>query len=92
LFCKTNELPSPNVVYMKLVAVKTFTTRAEAEIAKGLLEAHKIPATILADDEGGMAQFPFRPSAEGVRPLVRETDFNKADRLLKNKKSTSRRK
>lgn len=65
-----------------LVVVKTFNTRAEAEIAKGLLEVHNIPATVLADDEGGMAQFPFRPSVEGVRLLVREADFPKAKRIL----------
>lgn len=37
-----------------LVVVKSFQTRLEAEIAKGMLVSHGILAFITADDEGGM--------------------------------------
>lgn len=37
----------------QFVCVKTFRTRAEAELARGSLEAAGIQATVRADDAGG---------------------------------------
>ena len=36
----------------EIIAVKTFLTRTEAEIAKSFLKSHNIDSYILADDEG----------------------------------------
>ncbi len=69
-----------------LVVVKIFNTRIEAEIAKGLLEANKIDSIIQADDEGGMAPFPFKPTSMGIRLLIKQSDLQKAEKLLKARK------
>jgi hypothetical protein len=37
----------------ELKVIKTFNTRFDAEIARGLLEANTIQSVIGADDEGG---------------------------------------
>jgi hypothetical protein len=42
-----------------LVAVKSFPTRLEAEMARVLLEEQGIPALVSADDAGGMRPWPF---------------------------------
>lgn len=66
----------------KLVTVKSFNTRPEAEIAKGLLEANKIKAIITADDEGGLYAFPIKLSGSGVEVKVHEKDLKQARELL----------
>ena len=63
-----------------LVCVKTFSGRLEAEIAKGMLEAHGIKAMVAADDAGG-----FRPELAfsfGVRLLVLEGNAEQALSLI----------
>lgn len=67
---------------MEKVVVKTFNTRLEAEIIKGLLEANGIESIIQADDEGGMAPFPFTPTTAGVKLLININDLPKAKKLL----------
>ena len=67
------------------VVVKTFNTRLEADVSKTLLDANGISSFISADDEGGMAPFPFRPTSKGVQLLVRKESFQKARKLLNNK-------
>lgn len=36
-----------------MARIERFTTRTEAEMARGLLEAHGIAARVVADDAGG---------------------------------------
>jgi hypothetical protein len=65
-----------------LVAVKTFGSRLEAELARGLLESHGIPSFIRADDAGGMRPPPFQFSA-GAQLIVRSIDAIPARRVLR---------
>ena len=62
--------------------VRTYQTRSEAEVAKSLLDANNIFASVTADDEGGMTQFPFQVSPTGVKLMVDKKDFDKASQLL----------
>lgn len=57
----------------------------EAEIAKGFLETYGVESQLQADDEGGMAPFPFKPTTKGVRLLVQEDDFHSAEKLLESR-------
>ena len=66
-----------------MVKVHTFSTRIEADLAKGLLESEGVRATISADDQGGM-----RPSmvlATGVDLYVDSKDLEKAKRILSDR-------
>ncbi len=62
-----------------LQIIKTFNSRFDAEIAKGLLEANNIQAVINADDEGGLYPFTF---IRGVTLSVSEKDGKKAKELI----------
>lgn len=66
-----------------LVCVKVFSSRLEAEFAKGLLETNKVPSLIRADDEGGM--MPSLTGPQGVRLYVSEKDQQKAEKILEGK-------
>lgn len=60
---------------------KTYLTRNEAELDKGILAANKIRSIIIADDEGGMA--PYLLSATGfVKLSVSEKDYKRACGIL----------
>ncbi len=64
----------------RLVPVKTFGSRLEAELAQRLLESVRIPSFVSADDAGGM-----RPPLQltlGVRLIVRAIDAPRARRVL----------
>ena len=67
---------------MKLVSIKTYIHKAEAELAKGLLEKNGIKAMVSVDDCGGM-----RPDllwgTGGAKLLVKEEDVKKALDKLK---------
>ena len=67
----------------KLVCIKTYPNRVEAEIAKGLLKENNIKAMVTADDAGGM-----RPDllwgTGGAKLLVQEKDKEKALFLLED--------
>jgi hypothetical protein len=66
---------------VNLVIVQAFSNEAEAEIAKGALEAAGIDAMIQADSVGGM-----RPhvawAGGGFKILVREEDEESARKIL----------
>jgi hypothetical protein len=66
---------------MKLVVVKSFNSRIEAEIAKGVLEVNGIDSLIAADDEGGLMAYPFT-LIKGVRLQVVERDLDKALEIM----------
>jgi hypothetical protein len=65
----------------KLVVVKTFGSRPEADLAKGALEAAGIDAMIQADTAGGMREH-LAWSGLGFRLLVREDDADAARDVL----------
>lgn len=69
----------------RYVVFKTFTTRVEAEVVKGYLEAHSIKSDVTADDEGGGSPFPFQPSNTGVKLLIQSQDLTLAKKLTQNK-------
>jgi hypothetical protein len=64
------------------VVVQSFGTRAEADIALGILESSGIEAMIQADTAGGMRQH-LAWSGLGFRVLVREEDAAMARDVLK---------
>ena len=64
----------------KLVAVKVFNSRVEAEVAKSFLENYGIKAFIRSDDAGGM--FPQQQYARGVELSVEKSDLREAKKLL----------
>jgi hypothetical protein len=63
----------------RLVVVRTFLNRIDADLAQGALEAAGIDAMVSADDAGGN-----RPGLwlGGVRLLVREEDAQEAGKVL----------
>lgn len=67
----------------KLVTVNVYSSRIEAEIAKGFLEVNKIKSIIFADDAGGMRPFPLA-YVQGVELKVSEKDLKKAKEILLN--------
>jgi hypothetical protein len=63
-----------------LVAVSTFPSTADAQIAKGLLDAAGIEAMIRSDNAGGMY-----PAIGGTDLLVRAEDLERAHETLKRR-------
>jgi hypothetical protein len=64
---------------MALVEAGTYSTRSEAEVVRGLLEAAGVPAFVSSDDAGGA--YPFDLSG-GARVLVDEADAERAAAIL----------
>jgi hypothetical protein len=62
------------------IVLETFTSRAVAEMAAGLLESEGIEAFILADDAGGL--YPMLQFIRGVRLLVAAADEAQAREIL----------
>ena len=60
-----------------LVAVSTFRSTADAQIAKGVLDEAGIDSLIRSDDVGGMY-----PAIGGAELLVRSEDAEKASDVL----------
>ena len=60
-----------------LVAVSTFRSSADAQIAKGVLDEAGIDSFIRSDDVGGMY-----PAIGGAELLVRSQDVDEASRVL----------
>jgi hypothetical protein len=60
-----------------LVVISTFPTIADAQIARGVLEAAGIESRIRSDNAGGMY-----PAMMGAELIVREEDAAKASDLL----------
>jgi hypothetical protein len=65
----------------RLVTIKTYFDRLEAEFAKSLLEAYDVESLIAADDCGGMRPY-LGIGSGGARLLVREEDAERALKLL----------
>jgi putative signal transducing protein len=65
----------------KLVVVNSYSSRIEAELAKGALEAAGIPAMTQADTVGGMREH-IAWSGAGFQVLVREEDAAAAREVL----------
>jgi hypothetical protein len=63
-----------------LVAVATFRSPADAQIAKGILDESGIESMIRADDAGGMY-----PAIGGAELLVRSEDAEKANHALQRR-------
>jgi len=64
----------------KLIAVKIFNSRVEAEVAKNFLENYGIKTFIRSDDAGGM--FPQQQYVKGVELSVEKSDLREAKKLL----------
>jgi hypothetical protein len=64
-----------------IVSVRTFINHIEADLAKSALEAAGIEVAISADDAGGTR--PHLWVGTGVRLLVRRTDAERADEILR---------
>ncbi len=62
------------------IVVEKFSTRLEAEMAAGLLEAEGIQALVLADDAGGA--YPPLQYVRGVRLVVFSEDEVRAREIL----------
>ena len=60
-----------------LIAVSTFRSTADAQIAKGLLDEAGIESMVRTDNAGGMY-----PSLSGAELLVRSEDVDKAHEAL----------
>ena len=64
------------------VVVEKFTSRMEAEMAAGLLEAEGIQAFVSADDAGGA--YPQLQYLRGVRLIVFPEDETRAREILED--------
>jgi len=64
----------------KIICVKRFLNRHEAELAKGLLDANDVDCYVAADDGGGMR--PGQSFASPVRLMVKEQDAEQALEVL----------
>jgi hypothetical protein len=62
-----------------VIAVGTYPTRADAELAQATLEAEGIQSVVSSDDAGGA--YPFDLSG-GARLLVTEADAERAAAIL----------
>ncbi len=60
--------------------VRTFSDRGEAEIARSLLEAEGVTASVTADDGGGST--PSFNIATGIQLVVDAADVDRARELL----------
>jgi hypothetical protein len=67
----------------RLIPIRTFATRSEAEIAQGLLASAGIAASLSTDDAGGAYPFDF---SGGAQLLVDEDDVEAATELLSGAK------
>jgi hypothetical protein len=63
-----------------LKIIKIFSSRIEAEIARGFLQSNDINSVIISDDAGSM--YPAQDIVSGVRLMVGEKDFQNAKELL----------
>jgi hypothetical protein len=63
-----------------LIAVSTFRSSADAQLAKGILDEAGIESMIRADNAGGMY-----PAINGAELLVRQEDLEKAHDALQRR-------
>ena len=64
----------------EVVVVENFSTRMEAEMAAGVLEAEGVYALVTADDAGGT--YPPLQYLRGVRLIVSPEDEKRAREIL----------
>ncbi len=62
------------------VVIRRFTTEAEADLVKAILEANGIGAAVLRDDAGGM--LPSLAVGSDIRVVVRADDADAAREIL----------
>jgi Putative prokaryotic signal transducing protein len=67
--------------YVDLINIKTFSSRQDAELAKGLLAANGVNAVVSGDDYGGIN--PGLAFSSGVRLLVKEEEVVNAKRIFR---------
>ena len=72
--------PEPSEEYVDLIDIKTFSSRHDAELAKGFLASNGVDAVVSGDDYGGI--HPGLSFSTGVRLLVKEEDVEDAQRLF----------
>ena len=66
----------------ELIAVMTFDSRMEAEIAGGLLTEQGIESIIRADDCGGMLMGVSLIRKGGIKLLVADDDLDESEQIL----------
>lgn len=69
-----------------LITIKTYNSRIEAEVDKGLLEGCAIKSIISADDCGG-ADPNLAFATGGVKLMINEKDIDRAKEILKTRDS-----
>ncbi len=67
---------------IKIVPLRTFTTRTDAEMARGMLAANGIVSYIHAEEAVGMESFPggYTPA---IKLMIKKSDFSIAEKLMK---------
>lgn len=68
----------------ELEMVEVYSSRTEAELAKGYLKSMEIDTIILSDDADQL--YPSLGAVRGVKLLARQEDVEKAKGLLKERK------
>ena len=63
-----------------LIAIRTFTSESEADVARLALEAFGIDCMFGRDDCGG--QRPSLTMSEGIRLVIRSADAHRAEEVL----------
>ncbi len=68
---------------MKLIWIKTYATRFEADIAKGLLESYGIKVILEAFDRSGVVA--YKGNTGETKLLIKEEDEKKVKAVLEEK-------
>ena len=63
-----------------MILFKIFSSRAEAELAKSVLESEGLWAFVAADDQGGLS--PGLSFSNGVKLMVQPEELEKAQKLF----------
>ncbi len=66
----------------RIIPIKAYSTRMDADLAKAVLEANGIDSIVSADDAGGME--PWLALSQHIQILVREEDAGVARDLLED--------
>ena len=74
------EPPTEYVEYIDFINIITFSSRHDAELAKGLLSVNGINAVVFGDDYGGIQ--PGLSFSTGVQLSVKKEDVEKAKGIL----------
>ena len=67
----------------KLEVIKVFSSRIEAELARGYLESMEIKTRVVADDADQL--YPSLGAIRGIKLITSENNLEKARTLLENK-------